>query len=141
MRNFIITIFLVLINFACKAQSGIQYVFPSKVEQELNKYIEKYHQKEAGKAFYIVFDKLGNKEYLISVLSIDTNSTQKTDSLLKKTNRFVQIGVNKLPILFMTDTDFLFLGRDDRGRLKRRTVMYHGYEIFFTYDGEIIKKN
>ncbi len=121
--------------FSLKAQNGIEYVFPQKVEEEINQFIKLNDTKK----FYIVFDKINSKDYFISIMLFEDNTVKNTKTLIKKTKRFVRISNKNIPIIFQSDTDFLFLGRDDRGRLKRRAVMYHGFEVTFTYDGEIIK--
>ena len=105
------------------------------MEKEIIQFIKLNDFKE----FYIVFDKINNTEYFISVLILEDKTVKNTKSLLRKTNRFVNIANKKIPIIFQSDTDFLFLGRDDRGRLKRRAVVYHGFEVLFTYHGDIIK--
>ena len=121
--------------FSLKAQNGIEYVFPQKVEEEIIQFIKLNDTKK----FYIVFDKINSKDYFISIMLFEDNTVKNTKTLIKKTKRFVRISNKNIPIIFQSDTDFLFLGRDDRGRLKRRAVMYHGFEVTFTYDGEIIK--
>ena len=130
-----LTVLLSLFVFSLQAKNPIEYVFPEKVEKEIIQFIKLNDFKE----FYIVFDKINNTEYFISVLILEDKTVKNTKSLLRKTNRFVNIANKKIPIIFQSDTDFLFLGRDDRGRLKRRAVVYHGFEVLFTYHGDIIK--
>ena len=129
-----VSLFFVSI-FSVKAQKGIEYVFPKKVETEVNQFIKRNETKK----IFIVFDTINSKDYFISVLSLDDGISKDRKKLIKRSNRFVRISNRIIPIIFQSDTDFLFLGRDDRGRLKRIAVMYHGFEVTFTYDGEIIK--
>jgi len=132
----ILTVLLFFVSvFSVKAQKGIEYVFPKKVEAEVNQFIKR----NETKSFFIVFDTISSKDYIISVLSLDDGTSKDRKKLIKRSNRFVRISNKIIPIIFQSDTDFLFLGRDDRGRLKKIAVMYHGFEVIFTYDGEIIK--
>lgn len=135
MRKILTVLLFFVFMFSVKAQKGIEYVFPQKVEAEINQFIKL----NDTKSFYIVFDKINSKDYFISVMLFEDNIVKNTKTLIRKTKRFVRISNKNIPIIFQSDTDFLFLGRDDRGRLKRRAVMYHGFEVTFTYDGEIIK--
>jgi hypothetical protein len=135
MRKILTVLLFFVFMFSLKAQNGIEYVFPQKVEEEINQFIKLNDTKK----FYIVFDKINSKDYFISIMLFEDNTVKNTKTLIKKTKRFVRISNKNIPIIFQSDTDFLFLGRDDRGRLKRRAVMYHGFEVTFTYDGEIIK--
>lgn len=135
MRKILTVLLSFVFMLSVKAQNGIEYVFPQKVESEINQFIKL----NDSKSFYIVFDKINSKDYFISVMILEDVTVKNTKILLKKTKRFVRISNKNIPIIFQSDTDFLFLGRDDRARLKRRAVMYHGFEVTFTYDGEIIK--
>jgi len=135
MRKILTVLLFFVFMFSLKAQNGIEYVFPQKVEEEIIQFIKLNDTKK----FYIVFDKINSKDYFISIMLFEDNTVKNTKNLIKKTKRFVRISNKNIPIIFQSDTDFLFLGRDDRGRLKRRAVMYHGFEVTFTYDGEIIK--
>jgi hypothetical protein len=135
MRKILTVLLFFVLVVPVKAQNGIEYVFPKKVEMEINQFIKLNESKN----FYIVFDKTNNKDYFISVLILEDRTVKDTKTLIKKTKRFITLSNKNIPIIFQSDTDFLFLGRDDRGRLKRRAVMYHGFEVVFTYDGEIIK--
>jgi hypothetical protein len=135
MRKILTVLLFFVFMFSLKAQNGIEYVFPQKVEEEIIQFIKLNDTKK----FYIVFDKINSKDYFISIMLFEDNTVKNTKTLIKKTKRFVRISNKNIPIIFQSDTDFLFLGRDDRGRLKRRAVMYHGFEVTFTYDGEIIK--
>lgn len=133
----LIIVLVFALKISVQAQNSIEYIFPENVEKEVAQFIKLNNSKD----FYIVFDKISSEEYFISILILEDRTVGSTKTLLRKTKRFVKISNEKIPIIFQSDTDFLFLGRDDRGRLKRRAVMYHGFEVFFTYDGKIIKIN
>lgn len=135
MKTILVFILFSVLGVKTEAQKGIEYVFPKEVEKEIGQFIELNNSKN----FYIVFDKVSSREYFISTLVLDNKTVKNTKKIIQKTKRYVRILNRKIPIIFQSDTDFLFLGRDDRGRLKRRAVMYHGFEVFFTYDGKIIK--
>lgn len=80
-------------------------------------------------------DKISTSNYNIVTLPL-----QKVNRYIKQTNRYVKVSKKRIPIIFMTDTNFFSKGIDVRGGIIRTAVIYHGFTINFNYSGEILNE-
>ncbi|MCF0071480.1 hypothetical protein LZD49_13445 [Dyadobacter sp. CY261] len=127
----IFLIILLLVSVDTFSQKGIEYTFPKEVTDSLTSFINQ----NSFKKHYIVMDKTSPSIYNIMVLPL-----QKVNRYIKQTNRYVKVNKKKIPIIFMTDTDFFSKGIGVRGGIIRTAVMYHGFTIHFNYSGEILRE-
>jgi hypothetical protein len=130
MRKIFLLIFI-LASFDSLSQKGIEFTFPKKVTDSLTSFINL----STIQKHYIVMDKNSPSNYSIMILPL-----QKTNNFIKRTNRYVKINNEKIPIIFQLDTDFFSKGIGVRGGIIRTAVMYHGFTIYFNYAGEILNK-
>lgn len=120
----------------CVINKQIEYLFPQKVEQKITDYINQ----DLDRDYYIIMDKNNISEYYLSIYRKIEKESGITKILLTKNNRVVIINGKKIPIINLTDVAFYNLGKDSRGRIKRTSILGHGYGLYFNYNGDIIKE-
>jgi len=143
-RNIILLVLLYSISIYSQEKDSIIYIFPDKVEQKLYEQIEKINPTETY-----------NFEFYLQLMDKDTFRLAYTYSeytpgnyWVKNTNRFILINKRKYPLVF--DIDTLFSTSDHEhigeyghrdGTVIRHFIIYEGYNITFTKNGECIKEN
>lgn len=135
-----IPILTILIAFSCASQKSINYIFPSKVEGKIEKYLEQYHKGNSETQFYLTLDKVESNLYLVQINEITSKSNEITSGILKKGNRYVILVNKRIPVVNSTDLNFINLGKSPRGGIIRRTILNHSYGFYFNYDGDIIRE-
>ena len=129
---FVFSLLLSVSYFSFGQANGIEYAFSESVTTELKNFL----QKKPSQNYYLLLSSEG-KDYSIEINRIEPGY-QPTDSLLNKTNRFVLLDGNAIPILHFTDMVFLNAGKGYMGRQKRVLVLTHGYVIKFDNNGKLV---
>ena len=103
-----------------------------------NPQLVKYnHQKERPSDHcFFVLDKHDINTYQLWVVFYGETKTHLNLQLPAKTNRYVFIDKEKIPVIFKSDYVFSVFDKGD-GVRTRRYVIHEGYSIKFTPQGEI----
>lgn len=130
---------------SCQAQGNnkFEYIFPIKVNQEIDKAIDVYENKPEWH-HYLTINRVFNGDncgnYIVTIQPYNEEPSETVRDLLSKNSHYYRYGKVKIPIVFDYDFQFVGYGSDAKGRVIRKSVITHGgYDIEFTIEGEIVK--
>lgn len=132
------------INTYSQNKDSIVYIFPDKVEKKLYEQIKEISTSDR---FYF--------EFYLQAINKDTFRITYSYSIdipscywAKNTNRFILINEHKYPLIFDYDTKFSTSKPENIGKyghrestIMRHLIIYEGYNITFSENGEYIEEN
>ncbi len=137
-----------LIGLSCAAQMDnyIYYNLPENVTERIEFYIENYSSRDDGVHFVAYLFDDDNNNYVISIIDYNVESSSESfllllNGIIEKSNRMLQVGEYKMPIMTSEDLLFADLGKikmpDGRIAQKRVLMTFDGYTITFDRLGKI----
>ncbi len=142
-RKLLLMVVLLVLTNHLTAQNHLEYAFPEKVMNEINKYVNKQLSNNPKQTFYALLrSKNQNNEYTIYISEYTSGSNEKEDFLIANTNRLIHLDALKVPVILSEDFNFVAHGYGKRGDKTvpiRLHIICEGFYIRFSKTGKVIE--